>query len=71
MYDPNTMVSTAIGMVKVGDLQVTDIIDWTPDARTLATEWRLKSTGTLVKRDVVVNLLRPAATGITQGMPNG
>lgn len=48
---------TTKGLVEVDELDVKDIVTLEENARVIATEWRLKSTGELVRRDVNVNIL--------------
>ena len=49
-------IHTTKGLIDKEQLVVKDIIDFTEDARVIATEWYLEDE--LVRRDVNVNILR-------------
>lgn len=59
-------VFTTKGLVDRDLLEVKDHITEEDNARVLATEWYLD--GELVRRDVVVNVLRPPAVDATNGV---
>ena len=56
-----------IRCIDTDQLDVADFADITGSARTTATEWRLKTTGELVRRDVWVNVLVGHLVGAQQG----
>ena len=53
-------VHTTKGLLDISLLTVADIITYTIKTREIATEWRLRSDGTLVRRDAWVSVLRTA-----------
>lgn len=60
-------VHTQIGLVEREQLDVRDIIEEHDNARVTATEWRIKGTDELIRRDVNVNVLRGIAVEAIQG----
>lgn len=52
-----TLVHTTKGLVDRDLLVVRDIVTDEPNARVIATEWLLKSTSEMVRRDVAVSIL--------------
>jgi hypothetical protein len=54
-------VHTIKGLIERDRLTVTDIVTEDDNSRAVATEWRLKTTGELVRRDVAVSILRGQA----------
>ena len=61
----NQLIQTAIGLVPIGELEVTDVTELSDNARVTATEWR--KGGELVRRDVHVNMLRGISAQSEQG----
>jgi hypothetical protein len=51
-------VDTLVGRVDIAHLEVRDVITLTENARLIQTEWTLKSTGQVVRRDGVAQVLR-------------
>lgn len=61
-------VYTAVGVLDSDELNVADVVTYTDNTREIGTEWRLKTTGELVRRDAWVSVLRmPEETGNAQG----
>jgi len=59
-------VFTTHGLLDIEQLDVADIITFGPDSREIATEWKLKDGGELVRRDVWISKLTPLDAEATQ-----
>lgn len=59
-------IFTTKGVIDTDELNVSDEITLNETSRVIATEWRLKTTGELVRRDVNVNVLVGHLVGATQ-----
>lgn len=59
-------VQTAQGLIDRALLDVVDLVSEDDNSRAIATEWRIRSTGELVRRDVHVMVLRTQAIGGSQ-----
>ena len=62
-------VATIRGEVDMEQLGITDVVEVGDNHRKIATEYRLE--GELVRRDVVVNVLRPLMADAFAGNMNG
>lgn len=60
-------IYTTKGILDTDELDITDTADITGSCRTISTEWRLKTTGELVRRDVWANVLVGHLVGAQQG----
>lgn len=59
-------IYTTKGVIDTDDLNVIDEVTLNETSRVIATEWRLKATGELVRRDVNVNILVGHLVGAQQ-----
>jgi predicted GNAT superfamily acetyltransferase len=60
-------VFTTKGVLDFSELDVTDTVELNDTARVIATEWRLKGTDEIVRRDVNANILVGHLVGGEQG----